>query len=129
VVLDVDHPAAPEGEHLPQADGPGPTRLAPPQLDRHPLSGGGHDLGPGVGDPGLTFGCGDLALEDRPGLVGPVSARRSTPPQVAPRRAPPIELGVEECDERVDVTAGGGVEGPADMLELSGVHGRLPASG
>jgi hypothetical protein len=130
VVLDVHNPPVPEAEHLEQLTPLRYTRLSPLQAD--------DDAGPGRGDdPCLRVrdgGFGDAlrsVLEDRPGLVQPVSAGRAPPPQVSGRHPSPFEARVEKRHERLDVSAHGFVEGVLDALCLlrhpTGLsHNRLP---
>ncbi len=50
-------------------------------------------------------------FEDRPGLLGAVSAWRSTPPKMAPRHASPLEIRGQKRHKRLDVAGNGDVEG------------------
>jgi hypothetical protein len=54
-------------------------------------------------------------LEDRPGLIGAVSSGGVAPPEMAPLDAPPVELRIEEADQRIEVARGGGVKGGLDL--------------
>ncbi len=50
-------------------------------------------------------------FEDRPGLLGAVSAGRSPPPEMAPRNASPLEIRGQKSHKRLDVAGNGDVEG------------------
>ncbi len=65
-------------------------------------------------------------FEDRPGLLGAVSAGRSPPPEMAPRNASPLEIRGQKSHKRLDVAGKGDVEGCL-YLFLSGLWG-LPAA-
>ena len=115
VVLDVHDPPVSEAEHLEQLTPLRYTRLSPLQAN--------DDAGPACGDdPRLSVrdgGSGDAlrsVLEDRPGLVRPVSAGRVPPPEMSSRHPSPFEARVEQRHERLDVSAHGDVEGVLDAL-------------
>jgi len=109
VVLHVDDLAVPEAEDLEELGRFRRVRFLPGEPDDNAGSGLGDDLGMRVEDRRLGDASGSV-LEDRPGLVGTVSARRVAPPQVAPGDATPVEVRVEQPDERFEVSRDGGVE-------------------
>ena len=98
------------------------------ELDDDAFVSAGNDLGVRVDDAGLTNPAESL-LEDRPGLLGTVSARRPPPPEMAPRHASPLEVRREEGDERLDVTPDGGLEGRLDALGIGHGTSRTRSSG
>ena len=69
----------------------------------------------------------ELEREDRPGLLGPVSGRRPSPPEVTAGDAAPVDLGVEQRDERLDITLAVGTYRSLDLLTHRGAHdGSIP---
>ena len=78
-------------EYLEQLGGLGTTGLLPPQAYHHASWRLGEDLGADIGEPQLF----KPVLEDRPGLVRPVSTRGVAPPEVAACGTTPLESGSE----------------------------------
>ena len=74
------------------------------------------------------LGCGvrvdDVAalLEDRPGLIRPVSGRRLAPQPVAPLEASPFEVAAKQADEPLEVACGCGVVGVLHILRTDRAH-------
>jgi SAM-dependent methyltransferase len=94
--------------------------LCPAQLhDDVVLVTRGH---PGV-NRGFVLACArDLRLEDRPGLLGAVSRRRRSPPQDPPLDPAPVEVRIEQRNQRVHLSLEERLVGPSHALELI-IHG------
>jgi hypothetical protein len=71
-----------------------------------------------------NIGVGDLTalLEDRPGLVTAVSRRRSSPKPMAVLGSPPINVGIENCNESVEISCHCSVERTLKILSSERGH-------
>ena len=65
--------------------------------------------------------------EDLTGLIGTVSARSSTPPEMASLDTPPFEVRSEKRDQWLDIAADRGIERPLDPFRIYAAHSALPA--
>jgi hypothetical protein len=84
------------------------------------------DLGGGVDDLDARLPrAGDPGTEDFTSLLGAVSTRRRTPPQVTPLDAPPFEPRSEQRHEWLDIPGHGRVKSCLDTLNV-GRHARSP---
>lgn len=117
-ILHVDDFAVPQAKDLEQLGGVATLPPAPLQADNETGVGLRDDLCSGIHD--LALGDALRAvLEDRPGLLRAVSARRAAPPEVSGRHASPLEAGVKQLDKRFDISTNGSVEGGLDAVSVT----------
>jgi hypothetical protein len=91
--------------------------------------GGVDDFGGGVDDLDSRFPrAGDSVTEDFTSLLGAVSTRGGTPPQMTTLDAPPFEPGREQRHERLEVAGHGSIERRLDTLSV-GRHAVLLTTG
>ncbi len=117
-ILDVHDLAVPQAKDLEQLGRVTTVPPAPLQSDNETGVGLRDHLCSGIHDLTLNHAL-RAVLEDRPGLLRAVSARRAAPPQVSGRHAPPLEARVEQVDQRFDISANGSVEGGLDALSVT----------
>ena len=118
VILYVDDFAIPQPKDLEQLSCPRSIRNPPLQADDYTGVRGGDHLCSGIEDLGLGDALRSV-LEDRPGLVRAVSARRVPPPQVSARHASPFEVLIKQHSKGLDVSGNGSVEGGLEALCVS----------
>lgn len=117
-ILHLDDSAVPQAKDLEQLGRVATVPPPPLQADnetgvalRDHLCSGIHDL--------ALNDAPRAVLEDRPGLLRAVSARRPAPPQVSGCHASPLEARVEQLDQRFDISANGSVEGVSASLGIA----------
>lgn len=113
VVRDLPDLVVPEPEHLEQLAVVVETAGAPPEPDHEAVCALGHDVRR-RGHARIDHQ--DPLLEDRPGLVRAVSSRRLAPPPPAPFESLPVQVRMQQADQRIDVTRDRCVVGLLDLL-------------
>ena len=117
-ILHVDDLAVAQAKDLEQLGCVATVRSAPLQANHETSVGLGDHLCSGIHDLAVNDALGAV-VEDRPGLLGAVSARRAAPPQVSGCHASPLEVGVEQLHQRFDISTDGSVEGGLDALSVT----------
>ena len=117
VVLRVDDLVSVKSEHLVELEVRRRPGLSPPQGHEEGLPGAGDHLCASVARL-LVSDLLDPVLEDRPGLIRSVSARRSSPPEMAPGNAAPLEIRRQKSDKWLNVAGKRGVESRLYLIRM-----------
>ena len=121
VILHYDHLAVAHAQHLEQLHWGPPGGIGPAQPDDHAGGVRGDHFCADVRHAVVAQPLNGV-MEDRPGLVRPVSAGCAAPPQMSTRGAPPLHVWVQQRDEFRDVARHCGVVGRLDSLRSDRRH-------